>query len=160
MLLTGKIVWSGIVFLLVTTGFSGPRAAAPRAATNLIQEAPTLQHQNDAKSAQQALYDRGHYSGKVDGAFGLRTRASIRAYQKAENLPITGQVDAHTAAGLGVRPESTWGTSPSGGREVGHRNKPSAGIRLTKRRTSKGQSRQVAQERNAIDADGGNADNK
>jgi peptidoglycan hydrolase-like protein with peptidoglycan-binding domain len=92
-------------------------------------------------------------------AFGLRTRASIRAYQKAENLPITGQVDAHTAAGFGVRPESTWGTSPSGGREVGHRNKPSAGIRLTKRRTSKGQSKQVAQERNAIDADGGNADN-
>ena len=160
MLLTGKIVWSGIVFLLVPTGFSGPRAAAPRAASNLIQEAPTLHRQNDAKSAQQALHDRGHYSGKIDGAFGLRTRASIRAYQKAENLPITGQVDAQTAAGLGVRPESTRGTFQSVGGEVGHRDKPSAGIKLAKRRTSKAQSKQIAQERNAIDADGDNGDNK
>jgi peptidoglycan hydrolase-like protein with peptidoglycan-binding domain len=160
MLRISKVAWSGIVFLLVTTGFSGPRAAPPRAATNLIQETPTLQHQNDAKSAQQALRDRGHYSGKVDGAFGLRTRASIRAYQKAENLPITGQVDAETAAGLVVRPESTWGTSQSVGREIGHRNKPSAGIKLTKRRTSKAQSKQVAQESNAINADGGSGDNR
>jgi hypothetical protein len=160
MLLTGKIVWSGIAFLLVATGFSGLRAAAPRAAANLIQEAPTFQHQNDARSAQQALHDRGHYSGKVDGAFGLRTRASIRAYQKAENLPITGQVDAQTAAGLGVRPESTRGTFQSVGGEVGHRDKPSAGIKLAKRRTSKAQSKQIAQERNAIDADGDNGDNK
>ena len=160
MLLTGKIVWSGIVFLLVTAGSSGPRAAPPRAATNLIQEGPTLQYQNDAKSAQQALHDTGHYRGKVDGAFGLRTRASIRAYQKAQNLPITGQVDAQTATGLGVRPESTRGTSQSVGGEVGHLNKPSAGIALTKRRTSKAQSKQVAQERNAINADGGNGDNK
>ena len=160
MLRISKVAWSGIVFLLVTAGFSGPRAAPPRAATNIIQEAPTLQHQNDAKTAQQALRDRGHYSGKVDGSFGLRTRASIRAYQKAENLPITGQVDTQTATGLRVRPESTWGTSQSVGREVGHRNKPSAGIKLTKTRTSKAQSKQVTQERNAIDADGGNGENK
>ena len=82
---------------------------------------------------------KGHYRGKIDGVFGLRTRASLRAYQKAENLPVTGQVDTRTADGLGVRPESTWGNSNSAGREVGHnsdraagemkRDKPSAGIR-------------------------------
>ena len=33
------------------------------------------------------------------------TRAGIRAYQKAENLPVTGQLDTQTAGKLGVRPE-------------------------------------------------------
>jgi peptidoglycan hydrolase-like protein with peptidoglycan-binding domain len=46
---------------------------------------------------QETLRTKGHYQGKVDGVFGLRTRASIRAYQKAENLPVTGQVDSRTA---------------------------------------------------------------
>jgi peptidoglycan hydrolase-like protein with peptidoglycan-binding domain len=97
----------------VTTGFSRTTRSGTSCGNQRFQEAPTLQHQNDAKSAQQALHDRGHYSDKVDGTFGLRTLASIRAYQKAENLPITGQVEAETTAALGVRPESTWGTSQS-----------------------------------------------
>ena len=158
-MLTGKIVWSGIVFLVVTTGFSGPRATPPRAAASPIQEVPTLQHQNDAKSAQQALHDSGHYAGKVDGAFGLRTRASVRSYQRAENLPITGQVDAQTAAGLGVRPESTWGTSQSAG-EVGHRDKPSAGIKRAKSRTITAARKQTAQARPAIEDKGDKATNQ
>jgi peptidoglycan hydrolase-like protein with peptidoglycan-binding domain len=54
---------------------------------------------------QQTLQDKGHYHGKVDGVFGLRTRASIRAYQKAENLPVTGQLDTQTAIKLGVTAE-------------------------------------------------------
>ena len=33
------------------------------------------------------------------------SRAGPRAYQKAENFPISGEVDAWTADGLGVRPE-------------------------------------------------------
>jgi peptidoglycan hydrolase-like protein with peptidoglycan-binding domain len=87
---------------------------------------------------QQSLSDKGHYRGKVDGAIGLRTRASIRAYQKAQNLRITGQVDTRTADGLGVRPESNWGSSRNAGPEVGTlatygseitQAKPSAGIK-------------------------------
>ena len=95
---------------------------------------------------QEILRDKGHYRGKIDGVLGLRSRASIRAYQKAENLPITGQVDARTADGLGLRPESTWGNSQSAERDVRHgsdrasseikRDKPSAGIRRVERRAS------------------------
>lgn len=104
---------------------------------------------NEIKKMQETLRNKGHYPGKVDGVFGQRTRASIRAYQKAENLPITGQVDTRTAERLGVRPESNWDNSQNAGWEVGHardmaggetkRNKPSANIRWTKgsRRTSK-----------------------
>ena len=54
---------------------------------------------------QETLRDKGHYRGKIDGVFGLRTRASIRGYQKAENLPVTGQLDTPTAGKLGVAPE-------------------------------------------------------
>jgi peptidoglycan hydrolase-like protein with peptidoglycan-binding domain len=101
---------------------------------------------NEITKMQEILRDKGHYRGKVDGVFGLRTRASIRAYQKAENLPVTGQVDRRTADGLGLRPESNWNNSQSAGRQDGHdsdraggeikRDKPSAGIRRVERRAS------------------------
>jgi peptidoglycan hydrolase-like protein with peptidoglycan-binding domain len=83
---------------------------------------------------QQTLQDKGHYRGEVDGVFGLRTRASIRGFQKAENLPVTGQLDTETAGRLGVRPE---GREETG--EETTKGKPSAGIRWAKgaRRTSK-----------------------
>ena len=90
--------------------------------------------QNEIKKMQETLRNKGHHGGKVDGVFGLRTRASIRAYQKAENLPITGQLDTQTAGKLGVRPvgrEETGDETTAG--------KPSAGIKWAKGpgRTSK-----------------------
>src|SRR5208337_4609230 len=88
---------------------------------------PAIGHWNDVKQMQQTLRDKGHYDGKVDGVFGLRTRASIRAYQKAENLPVTGQLDIQTTGKLGVRPE--------GREEAGYeaaKGKPSAGIKWAK----------------------------
>jgi peptidoglycan hydrolase-like protein with peptidoglycan-binding domain len=159
MLLAGKVARGGIVFLVVTTGISGPRAAPRPAAANLIQEVPAVAHQNDAKDTQQALQDRGHYRGEVDGAFGLRTRASVRAYQKAEKLPITGQIDVQTAAGLGVSPESTWGNSQSDGREVGHRDKPSAGTKRTEK-GSKTRHKEVSPAHSAIEDNGDKGANK
>jgi len=71
--------------------------------------------------------DKGHYRGDVDGVLGLRTRASIRGFQKPENLPVTGQLDTQTAGKLGVAPE--------GRSETGYgtaQGKPSAGIKWTK----------------------------
>ncbi|MFY9559826.1 MAG: peptidoglycan-binding domain-containing protein [Terriglobales bacterium] len=150
MFLASKIEWAGIAFTLLTTGMlvqGFPRSAA--AADSHKEGVAAFVMKNEITKMQGSLRDKGHYRGKVDGVFGLRTRASIRAYQKAENLPITGQVDTRTADGLGVRPESNWDNSQSAGREVGHasdraggeikRDKPSANIKWTKgsRRTSK-----------------------
>jgi peptidoglycan hydrolase-like protein with peptidoglycan-binding domain len=70
------------------------------------KEVPTVGHRNDVKKMQQTLRGKGHYRGKVDGVLGLRTRASIRGFQKSENLPVTGQLDTQTAGKLGVRLES------------------------------------------------------
>ena len=134
MLLAGKVAWAGIVFILLTTGISGPRPTPLPSGGNLSKEVPPVGQRNDVKKMQETLRSKGHYRGKADGVFGLRTRASVRAYQKAENLPITGQLDTQTAGKLGVRPE---GREQTGDQAA--KSKPSAGIKWVKSsgRTSK-----------------------
>jgi len=127
MFLAGKAVYAGIVFLLLTTWISGPR---PRQLNSIVdpgKEVPGAPHRNDVNTMQLALQDKGHYRGKIDGVLGLRTRASIRAYQKAENLPVTGQLDSQTAGKLGVAEEHR----EKAGYKTAH-SKPSAGIKQSK----------------------------
>ena len=127
MFLAGKVALTGIVLILLATGISGPRPPPIASRTNLSKQVPEGVHRNDVEKIQQTLRGKGHYRGKIDGVFGLRTAASIRAYQKAENLPITGQVDIRTADKLGVKPE--------GREETGYetsKRKPSAYIKWTK----------------------------
>jgi peptidoglycan hydrolase-like protein with peptidoglycan-binding domain len=133
-LLAGKVAWAGIVFIVLATGISGPRLAPPDPGTDLSPELPAAGNQNEIIKMQESLRDKGHYQSQVDGVFGLRSRASIRAYQKAENLPVTGQLDTQTAGKLGVRPESR---EETGGDAT--KGKPSAGIKWAKgsRRTGK-----------------------
>jgi peptidoglycan hydrolase-like protein with peptidoglycan-binding domain len=127
MLLNGKAAWAGIVFILLTTGISGPRLTPLAAEANLSEEGPAVRNRNDVKKMQQTLQGKGHYRGEVDGVVGLRTRASIRGFQKAENLPVTGQLDTLTAGRLGVTPE---GQEETGGEAT--KGKPSAGIKWAK----------------------------
>ena len=138
MVLASKVVWAGITLTLLTTGmlvrgFPGSTAALDSDKKGVA----AFVVKDEVRKMQETLRNKGHYQGEVDGVFGLRTRASIRAYQKAENLPITGQVDTRTADRLGVRPESRWSNSTGAGRQVGRgsnqagerkKDKPSAGI--------------------------------
>jgi peptidoglycan hydrolase-like protein with peptidoglycan-binding domain len=150
MFLASRIEWAGIAFTLLTMGMLLRGFARSAAASDSPQEGVgAFVVKNEITKMQETLRDKGHYRGKVDGVFGLRTRASIRAYQKAESLPITGQVDIRTADGLGVRPESNWDDSRSAGRALGpgsdrtrskvERGKPSANLTWTNgsRRTTK-----------------------
>lgn len=124
MVLASKVAGSGIVCLLLMSGISGPRPTPLASEAKISKEALTVVQRNDVRTIQEALQGKGQYGGKVDGVFGLRTRASIRGFQKAENLPITGQLDAQTAGKLGVRPEAR--------EETGYQatqGKPSAGIK-------------------------------
>jgi len=126
-----KIACSGIVFLLMAPWISGPCQTPLQARTTVSSGVPGGAPSNDitldVNKVQQILQDKGHYRGNIDGVFGLRTRASIRGFQKAENLPVTGDLDVQTAGKLGVRPDvraaRDYETS---------QNKPSAG---TKRAT-------------------------
>jgi peptidoglycan hydrolase-like protein with peptidoglycan-binding domain len=58
-------------------------------------------HQN-VMAAQQALKDKGHDPGMIDGRAGPRTRAAVASYQKAEGLKVTGRFDDGTRAKLGL----------------------------------------------------------
>jgi peptidoglycan hydrolase-like protein with peptidoglycan-binding domain len=135
MFLAGKAAGAGIVFLLLTTVISGrPHPTPPPSEANLGQEVSPVGQRNDVTKMQENLRAKGYYRGEVDGVLGLRTRASIRGFQKAENLPVSGQIDAQTARKLGVRSEGREKTdyeSTTG--------KPSAGIERAKgaRRKSK-----------------------
>ncbi|HWO34748.1 MAG TPA: peptidoglycan-binding domain-containing protein [Candidatus Acidoferrum sp.] len=90
---------------MLTTVISGrPGPTPPPSGANLGKEPPVVQR-NDVRKMQENLRGKGYYRGKVDGVFGLRTRASIRGFQEAENLTVTGQLDTQTAGKLGVSPE-------------------------------------------------------
>lgn len=56
-----------------------------------------VSNDDDVKEAQQTLRDKGYYPGPIDGILGSRTRVALRQYQKDENLPVTGRLDADTA---------------------------------------------------------------
>jgi len=150
-----NIVWTGIVLTLLTNAMLGQTLPRSPTESNSNKDGVTFfVIKNEIRKVQETLRDKGYYFGKIDGVFGLRTRSGIRAYQKAEKLPITGQVDIRTAAGLGVRPESTWGNSQRAGRYVGYsgdivvgafrRDKPSAGIRWAAGKGSKISQKEVA----------------
>ncbi|MGA7401690.1 MAG: peptidoglycan-binding domain-containing protein [Candidatus Sulfotelmatobacter sp.] len=136
MFFASKIGCSGIVFLLMTPWISGPPPTPLTSRPDLSNEVPAVADPDDVNKVQQILQDEGHYRGKVDGVVGLRTRASIRGFQKAENLPITGELDLQTAGKLGVRPEFR----EAKGFEI-PLDKPSAGIKRSNRsrRTGKTQ---------------------
>ena len=54
------------------------------------------------KAVQQALKDKGHDPGDVDGRMGPKTQAALSDFQQKEGLKATGRTDAETMAKLGV----------------------------------------------------------
>jgi Putative peptidoglycan binding domain len=56
------------------------------------------------RSVQQALQGKGMDPGAIDGVMGPKTQEAVRNFQKAQNLPQTGRVDAQTLEKLGISP--------------------------------------------------------
>jgi peptidoglycan hydrolase-like protein with peptidoglycan-binding domain len=68
------------------------------------------------KAVQQALKDKGHDPGDVDGKMGPKTHAALREFQKAQGLQGSGRVDDKTMQALGVEGQKTGGSaSPTTG---------------------------------------------
>ena len=68
----------------------------------------------DVKKAQEALKNKGHNPGSIDGVMGSQTRQAIKAFQKANGLKETGTLDGETAEKLGVEKGSASGASSKG----------------------------------------------
>ena len=77
----------------------------------------------DVQRAQQALKQAGHDPGPIDGVMGERTRAALEAYQKAQGLEVSGNLDGATAAKLGGEAQQG---GPSASPKTGGDTKPNA----------------------------------
>ena len=136
MFLASKTEWIGIAFTLLTTGILAQDFPRNPVGSDSNKAGVAAVHQNEIKKVQETLRNKGHHRDKVDDVFGLRTRASIRPYQEAENLPIKGQLNTQTAGKLGIRPVGRKETGYGYATPIG---KPSAGIKWARGsgRTSK-----------------------
>ncbi|PYM95617.1 MAG: hypothetical protein DME08_15395, partial [Candidatus Rokuibacteriota bacterium] len=55
---------------------------------------------------QQALKDKGHDPGMVDGVMGPKTQAALKDFQKSQGIQDTGRLDAETMSKLGIEGRS------------------------------------------------------
>jgi peptidoglycan hydrolase-like protein with peptidoglycan-binding domain len=54
------------------------------------------------REVQRRLTSRGYAAGRPDGVLGRTTRSALTDFQRAQNLPVTGQPDRATLAALGM----------------------------------------------------------
>jgi peptidoglycan hydrolase-like protein with peptidoglycan-binding domain len=87
MFLASKKLGTVIVFALLHSAMFAASMPSCAAGPELSEEAMAISRQNDVRKMQQALSDRGHYRGRVDGVIGLRTREGIRAVSKERESP-------------------------------------------------------------------------
>ena len=81
-----------------TTKSDAPKPEAMKTAP--AQDTAQKADRTRVKAMQQALKDKGHDPGSVDGEMGPKTEAAIRDYQQKEGLTATGTADAETMAKL------------------------------------------------------------
>lgn len=58
--------------------------------------------QQTVRQVQQALSDKGHNPGPIDGIMGPRTRSALQDYQRSQNI-TAGGLDSRTLESLGVQ---------------------------------------------------------
>ena len=77
-----------------------PEAGQTAAAPVTAPAAPESSTPMSLRAAQSRLDALGFDAGATDGQMGPHTRAALRAFQRARGLPVTGALDARTAAAL------------------------------------------------------------
>ena len=69
---------------------------------------------HDVRGVQQKLKDAGYDPGNIDGKMGPQTKAALKQFQQAQNLPATGRLDSQTMAALHTGGSATSGTHGTG----------------------------------------------
>jgi osmotically-inducible protein OsmY/peptidoglycan hydrolase-like protein with peptidoglycan-binding domain len=84
----------------------GPRTSrSSQARVRVISDEPfvAVLTASDVRAVQQALENQGFYSGLISGRIDQITRFALKAFQRANNLVITGDIDQPTINALGLR---------------------------------------------------------
>jgi hypothetical protein len=71
--------------------------------------------QETIREMQQALRDRGHEVGAIDGIWGQQTQSALRDFQQAQGMQASGQPDQQTLSALGVTTTAAGGQAGAGG---------------------------------------------
>jgi peptidoglycan hydrolase-like protein with peptidoglycan-binding domain len=68
--------------------------ASPQDSTKVSKHHAAKQKwtKDQVKEAQAGLTKAGFYKGSEDGVYGKKTRTAVKKYQKANNMPVTGQL--------------------------------------------------------------------
>lgn len=61
-----------------------------------IVEGPNVPSRKETLKIQKALRVAGYFKGNPTGFYGKRTKASVRSFQRAKGLPVTGTVGPQT----------------------------------------------------------------
>ena len=101
------------------SGQSSNRSSASTAQGASKTQAAGAQSRTQIAEVQQALKAKGFDPGTTDGTMGPQTQEALRKFQKANGLPVTGNIDSQTAKALGVSTSagatgSSSGSSTSG----------------------------------------------
>ncbi len=74
--------------------------------TSTSMKAPVKKSSNTTatiKAAQQELKDLGYYTGDVDGSFGPKSKAALKAFQEDNGLKVDGKLGPESKAALGIK---------------------------------------------------------
>ena len=88
---------------LVVFGSPFASVAQPKPVPHPPAKKPPARQDANIVKVQQALKEKGHDPGPVDGIPGPSTRAALQAFQKSEGLDPSGRLDRGTLEKLGVQ---------------------------------------------------------
>ncbi len=75
-----------------------------------VNAEPVTSTSEQVESVQSTLAQEG-YNITVDGVWGPRTADAVRQFQQANNLDVTGQIDAQTLSALNLDASASRGTA-------------------------------------------------
>ena len=91
-----------LILTLTLPGWAAEEKKAAPAKEEKVEKKAPVKGSEDVKKLQEALKAKGQDTGPVDSIMGPKTRAALKAFQKASGLKETGELDDQTAGKLGV----------------------------------------------------------
>ena len=87
---------------------------------------------SDIREVQQVLLEKGFYHGPVDGVMGYATREALIAFQRQQEIAVTGRIDTRTMTSLGIAGRTQGqAVERTGGRELQVPNQSRSGQNLS-----------------------------